>query len=130
MVDLLCELTRDCPPDCGGGARQLGLRTREGRLLPLAKGAVNFADGVPDLLPFCGRPLQVDGLLIESPAMPLLFVQNLRERADAPWRPAIAFQAVWEAWHSEAEEWFRADPAVKAVIAADGVLGVPGLRPE
>ena len=30
VVDLLCELTGDCPADCGGGARQLRLVTDDG----------------------------------------------------------------------------------------------------
>jgi hypothetical protein len=130
VVDLACELAGDCPPACGGGRRQLGVATADGRLLPLVKGQVNFANGVPDLLPFCGRTLEVDGLLIESPAMPMLFVQNLRADPAAPWQPATAFERDWKAAHGEAEEWFRADPAVKAAIAEKGVLGIPGLKPE
>ena len=36
VVDILCELTGDCPDGCGGGQRQLGLLTDDGRLvLPL-----------------------------------------------------------------------------------------------
>ena len=134
VVDLACAVAGDCAPACGGGRRLLGFVTAEGRLLPLAKGAVNFANGVADLLPFCGRRLQVDGLLIESPAMPMLFVQNLRENAQSPWRPSAAFERDWKAANpaqaEAAAEWFRADPAVKAAIAADGVYGVPRLKPE
>jgi hypothetical protein len=130
VVDLACELARDCPPACGGGRRQLGVLAADGRLLPLVKGQVNFANGVPDLLPFCGRSVEVDGLLIESPAMPMLFVQNLRTGPDAPWQPATAFERDWQAAHGEAAEWYREDPAVEAAIAAKGVLGIPGPRPE
>lgn len=132
VVDLACALAGDCPPGCGGGRRQLGVLTSEGRLLPLVKGAVNFANAVPDLLPFCGRDLQVDGLLIESPAMPLLFVQNLRASADEPWRPTDAFERAWRARHGgePGVEWFRTDPEVRAAIEAAGVLGIPGLKPE
>lgn len=134
VVDLACAVAGDCAPACGGGRRQLGLVTAEGRLLPLAKGAVNFANGVADLLPYCGRKLQVDGLLIESPAMPMLFVQNLRASAQDPWQPATAFERDWKAANpadaATSAEWFRADPAVKAAIAAGGMYGVPGLKPE
>ena len=132
VVDLACTLAGDCPPDCGGGKRQLGVLTAEGRLLPLAKGLVNFANGVPDLLPYCGRKLQVDGLLIESPAMPLLFVQNLRGSAADPWRATDAFERGWRARHGgeAGVEWFKTDPDVRAAIEAAGVLGVPGLKPE
>ena len=130
VVDLACELARDCPADCGGGRRQLGVLTAEGRLLPLAKGNVNFANAVADLLPFCGRTLGIDGLLIESPVMSLLFVQNLRASPEAPWQPTAAFERDWKAAHGEAAEWYREDPAVKAAIAEKGVFGIPGLKPE
>ena len=49
VVDLLCELTGDCPAECGAGKRQLGILTAEGRLLPAVKGTVFFAGGAPDL---------------------------------------------------------------------------------
>lgn len=130
VVDLLCELAGDCAPGCGGGTRQLGLVEASGRLLPLVKGNVNFANAVPDLLPHCGRTVQLDGLLVESPAMPVLFVQALRGSEAEPWRPTTAFAEQWKARHGEAEEWMRADPAVKAAIARNGVLGIPGLKPE
>ncbi len=36
VVDILCELTGDCPADCGAGKRQLGLLKDDGTLvLPL-----------------------------------------------------------------------------------------------
>jgi hypothetical protein len=129
VVDLLCELAGDCPPGCGEGSRQLGLLTAEGRLIPAIKGNVLFAGPVLDLLPFCGRTVQADGLLIENPQMPVYFVQALRERADRPWQPADAFMTAWTAANGEAPEWQRADPLVRDVIARKGKLGVPGLAP-
>ena len=40
VVDIVCELSGDCPADCGAGARQLGLlREADGRLLLAAKNA-------------------------------------------------------------------------------------------
>jgi hypothetical protein len=130
VVDLLCELTGDCPAGCGEGRRQLGVLTAEGRLVPVAKGNVFFAGAVPDLLPLCGREAYLDGLLIESPSMPLYFVQAIKPTPDAAFVPADAFLAAWQAQHGAAEEWWRADPTVKAAIDKDGVLGVPGLKPE
>lgn len=32
-IDVLCELTGDCPADCGAGGRQIGLLTDEGELI-------------------------------------------------------------------------------------------------
>ena len=130
VVDLLCELTGDCPEGCGQGKRQLGILTAEGRLIPAAKDNVFFAGAVPDLLPLCGREVHADGLLIENPAMPLYFVQYLKPAPDAEFIPTDAFLAEWTARHGEAEEWWRADPTVKGVIEKDGVLGIPGLKPE
>jgi hypothetical protein len=130
VVDLLCELAGDCPAGCGQGKRQLGILTAEGRLVPAAKGNVFFAGAVPDLLPMCGREVHADGLLIENPAMTVYFVQYLKPAPDAQFMPADAFLAGWTARHGEAEEWWRADPTVKAVIEKNGVLGIPGLKPE
>ena len=33
VVDAMCELTGDCPAQCGGGKRQLGLVTDSGALI-------------------------------------------------------------------------------------------------
>lgn len=130
VVDLLCELSGDCPAGCGQGKRQLGILTAEGRLVPAAKGNVFFAGAVPDLLPMCGREVHADGLLLENPAMTLYFVQYLKTAPDAAFMPADAFLKAWKATNGEAEEWWRADPTVQAEIARDGVFGIPGLKPE
>jgi hypothetical protein len=130
VVDLLCALTGDCPTDCGAGKRQLGILTAEGRLVPLVKGTVFFANAVPDLLPLCGQTVHADGLLIATPAMTLYMAQYLKPTPDGPWIPTEAFQAQWTAAHGDAPEWWRADPTVKAVIERDGILGIPGLKPE
>jgi len=130
VVDLLCEIGGTCAPDCGAGRHQLGLVDGNGRLYPAAKGNTLFAGAVADLAPYCGQEVEVDGLVIESPRMHLLFVQKLKAPGDAEFRPAEAFGKAWEAAHGKADEWFRADPAVKEVIAADGVFGIKGLEPQ
>ncbi len=130
VVDLLCELAGECTPDCGGGRRQLGLVTAEGRLYPAVKGEVFFAGATLDLLPYCGREVMVDGLVIENPAMTLLFVQKLRGSSREKWKPARAFIEDWRRRNGPAREWWRADPLVREVIARDGVFGIPGLEPE
>jgi hypothetical protein len=130
VVDIACALGKECPQQCGGGKRQLGVLTAEGKLYPAVKGGTLFAGAVADLLPFCGRKVQVDGLLIENTAMQLFFVQSLRETADQKWQPAEAFEKQWTAANGKAEEWFRADPVVKRTIAEDGVFGIKGLEPK
>ena len=130
VVDLLCTLKYDCPPDCGGGKRQLGVLTEDGKLRAAVKSSAIFAGATVDLLPYCGKTVMVDGLLIENPAINLLMVQNLRTSGSEAWKPAEAFITKWEARNGKAEEWFRADPDVKAVIARDGVYGIRGLEPK
>jgi len=130
VVDLACALGKSCPPDCGGTKRQLGLVTADGKLYPAVKGATLFAGAVHDLIPYCGKKVMVDGLLIENPMMQLFFVQNLRQSADQKWQPAEAFEKHWTEKNGKAEEWMRADPVVKQTIAEDGVFGIKGLAPK
>ena len=53
----------------------------------------------------------------------------MRENADQKWKQTEAFEAEWTAKNGKAEEWQRADPLVKEVIAANGVFGIKGLAP-
>jgi hypothetical protein len=130
VVDIQCELGGPCAPDCGGGKRPLGLLLADGKLRVAVKGASDFAGPVSDLQPYCGREIFVDGLLVESPKATLYFVQFLRESESAPWIPTDAFLKRWTRENGAADEWMRADPAVKAIIAKDGVLGLgPDVKP-
>jgi hypothetical protein len=128
VVDLLCEVSGDCAPACGAGRRQLGLLTEDGKLRAAVKGAFEFAGAAADLAPYCGRTIEVDGLLVENPAMTLYFVQAIRERSDEAWRPTEAFRGAWQARNGDPADWVRKDPDVKAIIAEKGVFGVPGLK--
>lgn len=128
VVDVACTLNGDCPAACGGGKRQLGLLTADGKLRLAAKGATNFAGATVDLLPYCGKVIFADGLLIENPALTIFMVQNLRLNKNEPLKPARAFQEAWTKAHGKADEWYRADPNVKKIIDADGVYGIKGLE--
>lgn len=129
VVDVACVLKQDCPPNCGGGKRQLGLLTQDGKLRLAAKGATNFAGATRDLLPHCGKIVFADGLLIAAPELTIFMVQNLRLSKDGKLEPATAFEKEWTQQNGKAEEWYRADPRVKSAIEQDGVLGVKGLAP-
>lgn len=130
VVDIQCELTGQCAPSCGSGRRPLGLLTVDGKLRVAAKGSVNFAGVTPDLLPYCGREIYVDGLLIDSPKAVLYFVQFIREKEADPWKPTEAFATEWQSKHGDPENWQRDDPQVKAIIAEKGVLGLgAGIKP-
>ncbi|HJO69776.1 MAG TPA: hypothetical protein QF804_08850 [Rhodospirillales bacterium] len=132
VVDILCELTGDCPAGCGAGKRQLGLLQDDGTLLLAAKNFDAFAGAANDLISFCGKRIVADGLLIRDPAMPLFALQFKRLAPDGEWSRANWFSKDWGERYGadKASEWFRHDPAVKGVIAKDGVFGIPGLKPE
>ena len=62
VVDILCELTGDCPANCGDGKRQLGLINGEGVLIPVTKNMTAFTGAVDELIDFCGQTITADGL--------------------------------------------------------------------
>jgi hypothetical protein len=130
VTDALCHLKRRCAPDCGGGKRQLGLVLADGTFRLVAKSNVDFAGAIDDLIGYCGREIEADGLLIENPAVTLFFVQGIRTDPSAPFTPAERFKTQWEARHGKAEEWWRADPEANRLIAEDGPLGIKGLAPK
>ena len=132
VVDLLCAVTGDCPADCGGGKRQLGLLKDDGTLIPVVKNFDIFAGATNDLIEFCGKVITADGLLIKDPVMPLFALQFKRLAPDGKWSRANQFGKDWSAAHGgkKANQWFREDPAVLEVLESDGVFGIPGLKPE
>lgn len=131
VVDLACELgAGPCPPDCGGGKRQLGLLARDGKLRPAVKAATIFAAPEFDLLPYCGKTIFVDGLLVENPKLTLYYVQGIRSGDKGDFAATDAFEKRWVAVNGPSEEWFRNDPKVKEIIGKDGVLGIRGLVPK
>lgn len=133
VVDILCEIAGDCPADCGGGARQLGLvRDADGALVVVSKnGQPLFNGAVDDLLPYCNTAVEVDGLLIgDDPANPakIFQIQFIRRAGEAEWSKANRWTTAWAARNPEAATlpgpWFRNDPRVQALIAREGHLGL------
>ncbi len=131
VVDIACELSGDCPTNCGEGRRHLGLLQNDGRLILVAKNQDIFAGGTADLLPFCGKKIIADGLLIENPKMPLFVLQFKRSAPDGKWSRANWFSKAWAKKYpgQNADQWFRHDPLINQTIAKDGVFGIPGLKP-
>lgn len=131
VVDLLCELTGDCPADCGDGRRQLGLlRSDQVLVLPLKNRQAAFTGAATDLLPFCGKDVEVDGVLVgdedETPVK-YYMVQTIREQGTAEWTKTDQWTRTWARNNPEAEgkgPWFRRDPRVKAKISESGYLGL------
>jgi hypothetical protein len=135
VVDLLCEVTGNCAANCGNGKRQLGLLFDNGRLVPVVKNNDPFAGAVEDLIPYCGKRIVADGLMISNPKMHIFQLQFLRAapkgKPKGNWSGAKWFTRNWAKANpgKKANQWFRHDPRVKELIAKDGVLGIPGLKP-
>jgi hypothetical protein len=137
VVDPLCELAGDCPADCGGGKRQLALlRSVDGvMVLPLKNSQPLFTGGATELQPFCGKTVEVDGLLLVDPDIGLnnvYQVQTIREAGSDEKIKANRWTTVWAQRFPEAdaaakaakEPWFRFDPRIQADIAENGYFGL------
>lgn len=131
VVDIACELTGDCPTNCGGGKRQLGLVREDGKLILPIKNNDPFAGTVVDLLPFCGKKITADGLWIPNPKLPMFLLQFKRQAPDGKWSRANWFVKEWGKKNGADKQgkWFRHDARIAKAIAEDGVYGIPGLKP-
>ncbi len=132
VADPLCELTGDCPAECGGGRRQLALiRAADGAMvLPVKNGQPLFTGAATDLQPFCGMDVEVDGLLVgdtEAIGAKLYQVQRIRP-VGGEWAKAERWTEEWARANpgpAKAEgPWFRKDPRVNAKLAEGGWLGL------
>ena len=132
VVDILCELTGDCPDNCGDGRRQLGLvRAADDVLIfPNKNSQPAFTGAVVEMLPFCGKAVEVDGLMMEDPdlgAKNIYLLQKIREVGSEEWTKANRWTKEWAKNHPDAKgkgPWFRRDPRVKESIAKDGYFGL------
>lgn len=136
VVDVQCVLTGDCPRDCGGGRRQLGLQSTEHGLVLAMKSATPFAGAVRDLLPHCGRTITVDGLFAENEGTRVFALQRLKP-AGGQWIAAERFAVDWAKADNSppdgerAAEWYLHDAVAAEILAADGKLGLgPGILPK
>ncbi len=133
VVDILCELTGDCPADCGAGRRQLGiLRDADGALLLAAKNTQPLFTGARlDLVPSCNEAVEVDGLMggdpEESPTR-IYQVQLIRRVGEPAFAKTNQWTKRWDERHPDLAKakgrWFRKDPRVNSRIAAEGYLGL------
>ena len=131
VVDVMCELTGDCPENCGDGDRQLALlRAADGvTVMALKNNQPAFTGAVVDLLPYCSQNITVDGLMIEDEDFPVknvYLVQRIKA-AGADWTKASHWTKVWAKENPDAKgkgPWFRRDPRIKALIETEGYLGL------
>lgn len=130
VVDVQCELTGNCPANCGAGKRQLGLLTPEGKLVLPLKNQTIFSGAALELVDFCGKQVVADGLMITNRGYTFFALQFVREAPDGKWRKANRFLPKWaeanglDAKDKKVKQWFRHDPQVKAIIEADGIFGL------
>lgn len=132
VVDILCELSGDCPENCGAGARQLGLvRAADDVLVfPNKNGQPAFTGAAVELLPFCGTDVVVDGLLIDDPvlgARNIYLVQTITPAAGGETVKADRWTRVWADENPDAGgkgPWFRRDPRIIGQIEEEGWFGL------
>jgi len=130
VVDVACELSGNCPANCGNGKRQLGLLKDDGTLILAVKNADPFAGAANDLIGFCQKRIMADGLLIKNKKMTLFALQYKRLAKGGKWSRATQFTKDWSKANSgkNAGQWFRDDKRVKQLIQTNGVFGIPGLK--
>lgn len=130
VVDVLCELTGDCPADCGDGERQLGLLQDDGTLIMPLKNQVPFAGAAAELLAYCGARVVADGLFANNRGHRVFALQFVRKAPEGDWHRADRFLENWAEAHGvaadskEAKTWFRHDPRIQRLIERDGKLGL------
>ncbi|MEO0385997.1 MAG: hypothetical protein AAF281_00505 [Pseudomonadota bacterium] len=133
VVDILCELTGDCPADCGAGDRQMGIVRDADNVLVLASknSQPAFTGAARELAPFCGQTVEVDGNLVgDTDLTPAKFyqIQTIRPLDAEAVVKANTWTKVWAQLNPEAKEvkgpWFRKDPKINALIAESGYLGL------
>ncbi|MEX0284391.1 MAG: hypothetical protein AB3N23_07240 [Paracoccaceae bacterium] len=130
VVDLLCELTGDCPDNCGDGRRQLGLLRAADDVLvyPNKNSQPAFTGAAVELLAYCGQQVEVDGLMIEDPdigATNVYLIQKIRNVGEEEWTKANRWTKEWAKDQPKGKgPWFRRDPRVNAAIEAEGYLGL------
>lgn len=127
VVDIACELSGDCPPNCGDGNRQLGLKTEQDGTLLVAKNLTLYTGASVELVAFCGQTIEVDGLFTEHRNVRFFQVQQLRVPG-GDWQKATRFHQVWAEQYggkpSKAKNWYKKDPRVETIITRDGYLGL------
>lgn len=133
VVDVTCELTGDCPANCGDGNRNMGIiRDSDDKLILALKNAqFSFNGPVYDLVKYCNKEVDVDGLLIgyeEDYGAKFYMVQFIRDKGAAEWNKANKWTAGWRARNPEFAKgkgpWFRRDPRVAKQIEATGYFGL------
>ena len=133
VVDITCELTGNCPVDCGDGQRQLGLKTDDQGTILVSKNLTLYTGATEELKSFCGKLVEVDGLFTENRGVRFFQVQKMRPPGGS-WQKATLFHNSWAAEHDtkprKAKRWYRKDPRIQTIIERDGYLGLGSAEDE
>ena len=132
VVDVICELTGDCADNCGNGDRNLAIiRSADNKLVPVLKNRQPAFNGATeDLLPYCNKEVEVDGVLVghgEGIKVKVYMLQRIRVKGSKNWAKANLWTRKWAERQKDAKgkgPWFRRDPRVKKQIEATGYLGL------
>ncbi|NJM34363.1 MAG: hypothetical protein HC850_06240 [Rhodomicrobium sp.] len=133
VVDMLCELTGQCAESCGGGTQQLGIvRSADNALVPVLKnGQPLFNGAIPDLMPYCGQMVEVDGLLIgdeNGTDSKFYQIQLIRRQGESEWQKTELWSKKWDADHpkeaAQPGDWYRKDPVIVKHIEKNGYFGL------
>lgn len=133
VVDVTCELTGNCADNCGNGKRLMGIvRDVDNKLiLPLKNAQLAFNGPVDDLVPYCNKKVDVDGVLVGDPEFygaSFYMLQFIRDAGAPEWSKANLWTAAWKARNPDAADgkgaWFRRDPRVLKQIEANGFFGL------
>jgi hypothetical protein len=132
VVDILCELSGDCPANCGDGKRQLGIVRKADNVLVLVSknSQFEFNGAVDDLLTYCNKAIDADGLLIgDDPGMKtkVYMIQFIREAGAVEWIRTTRWTKAWAERNPQAKgegPWFRRDPHVGKQIEKSGYFGL------
>ena len=132
VVDILCELSGNCSNNCGDGKRHLGIvRSADNKLIAVLKNRqASFNGATEDLLPYCNKNVDVDGLMIgedEFAASRFYMVQLIRVAGEEKWNKTTRWTKQWRKKNPEAKgkgAWFRRDPRVKKQLAENGHFGL------
>ncbi len=131
VVDILCELSGDCPANCGDGGRVLGLKRTDGTLVLVNKNVQPiFSGAISDLLPYCNKQVEVDGLFagFDETKPKAYQVQLIREKGEGEFKRTTLWSKQWNAANPDLKAikgpWFRKEPRIQAIIARDGYLGL------
>ncbi|MEL6735117.1 MAG: hypothetical protein AAFO98_04445 [Pseudomonadota bacterium] len=137
VVDITCELAGDCADNCGNGNRNLGIVREADNVLVLVmkNSQAAFNGAVEDLLPYCNKRVDVDGVLVgadEFVSAKFYMVQSIREVGAPEWSKANLWTKRWAEKNPNATTpsgstkgpWFRRDPRVLKQLAKDGHFGL------